>query len=125
MRRRVDRTLAETTYELADPPDQSLVVTATVSPKTPGRPTPTGSVTFFVDGVPMNRATTLDERGRARITIDRLKPGEHTIRATYSGGGRYDYHSSFSPNLLRTVAKERAPDRVLGRWGELQEHSGV
>jgi hypothetical protein len=115
--RRPDRLPVETPGEPENPPDLSIFVTATVSPLTPGRPTPTGSVTFFVDGVPMNRTTTLDERGWARITIGPLKPGEHTIRATYSGGGRYDYHSSSSPNLLHTVAKEKAPERVLGRWG--------
>ena len=83
---------------------------ATVSALTPDRPAPTGSVTFFLDGMPMNRAVTLDDRGRARVTISRLKPGEHTIRATYSGGGRYEYHSSSSPNLIHAVAEEKVPE---------------
>ena len=122
---RLSRTIAEMPQVLANPPDESLVVMATVLPWTSGRPTPTGSVTFFVDGVPRNRPTTLDERGWARITIGRLKPGEHTIRATYSGGGKFDYHSSSSPNLLHTVAEEKAPDHILGQWGELHERSGV
>src|SRR4029077_185529 len=38
-------------------PARVTVVVATVVPLTPGRPTPTGTVTFFVDGVPMNRPT--------------------------------------------------------------------
>jgi hypothetical protein len=79
-----------------------LRVTATVLPITPGRPTPTGGVTFIVDGVPMKRPLDLDGRGRARITLQ-LMPGEHRIRATYCGGGRYQYHSSSSPNLVHTV----------------------
>jgi hypothetical protein len=86
--------------------EPALVLTATVSPLTPGRPTPTGTVTFIVDGVSANRPTKLDERGRARLTLDRLKPGEHKIRATYSGGGKFDYHASSSANLLYTTKRK-------------------
>ena len=51
----------------ADAPAQnSVVVTATVAPLTPGRPIPTGTVTVYIDGVPMNRPVQLDGRGRAR-----------------------------------------------------------
>jgi hypothetical protein len=85
---------------------QSVIVTATVLPLTVGRPTPTGTVTVFVDGVAMNRPTQLDDRGRARVKIADLKVGEHKIRATYSGGGKFDYHSSSSPTLLYTVPPE-------------------
>lgn len=93
--------------EPAKPPIQthgSLVVMVTVLPLTEGRPTPTGSVTFVVDDVPMKRPVELDGGGRARITVTGMKPGDHKIRATYSGGGKYNYHSSASPNLLYTVA---------------------
>ena len=107
---RPDRSLAEAEYEPAIKSHRGLVVMATVSALTPDRPAPTGSVTFFLDGMPMNRAVTLDDRGRARVTISRLKPGEHTIRATYSGGGRYEYHSSSSPNLIHAVAEEKVPE---------------
>jgi hypothetical protein len=85
---------------------QSVVVTATALPLTPGRPIPTGTVTVFIDGVPMNRPMQLDDRGWARVRIAALKPGEHKIRATYSGGGKFDYHSSSSPTLLYTVPPE-------------------
>jgi len=97
------RSSAVTADVAAQPKVQSVVVTATVLPLTPGRPIPTGTVTVFIDGVQMNRPTQLDDRGRARVTIARLKPGEHKFRAAYSGGGKYDYHSSTSPNLLHTV----------------------
>jgi len=86
---------------------QSVVVTAAVSPLTPGRPIPTGTITVFIDGVATNRPTQLDDRGRARVQIAALKVGEHKIRATYSGGGKFDYHSSSSPTLLYTVPAER------------------
>ena len=82
---------------------QSVVVTATVSPLDPKRPTPTGTVTVFVDNVPTNRPAQLDSRGRARVRIAGLKPGKYNIRATYSGGGTYDYHSSASPSLTYAV----------------------
>jgi hypothetical protein len=87
------------------PAQNSVVVTATVSPLTPGRPVPTGTVTFLIDGVPMIRPVPLDDRGRARIKTT-MKPGEHKIRATYSGGGKFDYHSSSSPTQVCTVAAE-------------------
>ncbi len=94
------------------PLHHSLAVTATVVPVIPGRPAPTGSVTFAVDGVPMNRPVTLDGNGRAVTTIGPLKPGQHKIRATYSGGGTYQYHASTSPNLLYTVEeKKHEPER--------------
>ncbi|MEJ0075759.1 MAG: Ig-like domain-containing protein [Alphaproteobacteria bacterium] len=89
-------------------PGGSIVVTATVSPLAAGRPRPTGSVMFFVDGVPAKRPTELDGQAQARTTLTRLKPGEHKIRAAYSGGGKLDYHSSSSPNLLYTVATEKS-----------------
>jgi hypothetical protein len=87
-------------------PARVTVVAATVVPLTPGGPIPTGTVTVFVDGVPMNRPTPLEDRGQARVKIAALKPGEHKIRATYSGGGKFDHHSSSSPTLLYTVPPE-------------------
>jgi hypothetical protein len=98
-------------FKLSRERGHSFVVTAEVTPLDGERPAPTGFVTFSVDEVPMNRPTPLDVRGRARTSIRRLKPGPHTIRATYSGGGRYEYHSSSSPNLLYNVPDERNPDR--------------
>ncbi len=94
---------------------EPLEVTATVLPLTSGRPTPTGSVTFLVDGVAAGMPAPLDEQGRASHTLDRMDVGEHKIRAAYSGGdGEYGYHSSSSPNLLHTV-EEGAPS-VGGSW---------
>jgi hypothetical protein len=81
----------------------SVVVTATVAPMTPGRPIPTGTVTVYIDGVPMNRPTLLDGRGRARVRITGVKLGEHKIRATYSGGGKFDFHSGSSSTLVCRV----------------------
>ena len=93
--------------------DGLLVVTATVRPLTPGNPQPEGTVVFFVDGVPMKRPIELDDSGTASVTLGPLKPGEHRIRANYSGGGRHDYHSSTSPNLLHTVTSEPKDERKI------------
>ena len=95
-----------TTGVPAQPKAPSVLVNATVSPLTPGRPIPTGTVTVFIDGVPMNRPMQLDDRGRARVKIAGLKSGEHKIRATYSGGGKFDYHSSSSSTLVCTAGSE-------------------
>jgi FtsP/CotA-like multicopper oxidase with cupredoxin domain len=85
---------------------EPLVVTAIVLPMTSGRPTPTGSITFLIDGVAAGAPVKLDERGQARLTTNRLGAGAHKIRAAYtSGGGENGYHSSASPNLLHTVKK--------------------
>jgi Big-like domain-containing protein len=97
------RVMPSVAVEAPREPEHRLVVIATVAAMTPGRPAPTGVVNFFVDGVPLNRPAQLDGRGRASITIGPLKSGEHRIRATYAGGGQYEYHASSSPALLYTV----------------------
>ena len=48
----------------------------------------------------------LDDRGRASVKITGLKPGEHKIRATYSGGGKFDYHGSSSPTKVCKAGSE-------------------
>lgn len=82
-----------------------LGVTAIVLPLTTGRPTPTGSVTFLVDGVAAGPAIKLNEKGHAQITLNSLKSGAHKIRASYTPGGAKDgYHSSTSPTLTHMVS---------------------
>lgn len=90
-------------------PGEPFVVTATVLPLTPGRPTPTGSLTFYVDGEKVGRARRLNAHGCATLEPKGLKAGEHTIRAAYSGGGTPAYHASSSPNVLHIVATRSRP----------------
>jgi hypothetical protein len=104
---RSDRTPAAVATEQRARLDEWLVVTAAVRPLTPGKPHPTGTVVFFVDGVPMRRPIELDDSGTASVALGPLKLGEHRITANYSGGGEYDYHSSTSPILVHVVARER------------------
>lgn len=104
------RSQAPTRGEQKLRPGRMLGVMVKVGALTEGRPIPTGCVTFFLDGVPMNRPVELDDRGRARMMIGPMEPGNHIIRATYAGGGKYDYHSSSSRNLLHKVARDREED---------------
>ena len=92
---------------------EPLMISAIVLPLTSGRPTPAGKVTFLVDGVAAGTSVKLDEKGRARLRLDRLNVGEHKIRAAYtSDDGEDSYHSSSSPNLLHTV--EQCPGSTGG-----------
>jgi hypothetical protein len=87
---------------------EPLTVTAIVLPISSGGPTPTGTVTFVIDGAPMKGATKLDQHGRAKMILAQLKVGAHKIRADYTPGGEDNtYYSSSSPNLLHTVTKGR------------------
>jgi hypothetical protein len=70
-------------------PGEPVLFTAIVSATAGGRPTPTGSVTFLIDGVATGRPVRLDNRGRAHLKTDGLAAGEHQVRAVYTPGGRY------------------------------------
>ena len=90
--------------EVEPPRDERyVVIAALVLALDPKRPTPTGTVTFFIDGVPLRRPVALDSRGWASAMLNHLKPGEHTIRASYHGGGKHDYHCSTSGNHICTL----------------------
>ena len=94
---------------------EPLVVTALVLPLTSGRPTPTGNVTFLLDGSVAGPSVKLDLEGRAQFTAQGLTVGEHKIRATYSSDG--EYHSSTSPNLIHTVKPRDGGVDVEGDGG--------
>ncbi|WP_329075545.1 Ig-like domain repeat protein [Streptomyces niveus] len=68
---------------------QSVTFTATVQPEIAGGPTPTGSVDFIVDGVPVTTAP-LDPSGQAQYTTSALEVGLHGVEANYSGDAEYD-----------------------------------
>ena len=97
-------------------PAEPLVVTAIVLPLASGRPVPTGSATFIVDGVAAGSPVVVDEKGRAQLTLDQLGIGAHEIRAAYTSDVEEDgYRPSSSPNLLHTVVKDSGVPEV-GRW---------
>ncbi len=92
-----------------------LVITATVLPLRHDGPTPTGSVTFLIDGKPAGPPLKLDDRGRATFTTDRLERGVHKIRAAYVRGGKQGYDPSASPSLLHTVIRPQAGAATIRR----------
>jgi hypothetical protein len=49
--------------------------------------------------------------------VPRLKPGEHRIRATYSGGRKCLYNPSSSPNLLHTVTRRKGRGYTVTKRG--------
>ena len=86
-------------------PGATAVFTAMVSGMTRKEPAPTGTVTFFVDGVAATDRIPL-RKGLARFRTKDLKKGEHAIRAAYEPGGkRYTYRDGTSANLLHTVGE--------------------
>ncbi|WP_421926120.1 Ig-like domain repeat protein [Neoaquamicrobium sediminum] len=95
---------ADTTTVLSSSANPSTVgdlvtFTATVAP-TAGGGTPTGTVTFTIDGVPQ-AATTLNGSGQASVSTSSLAVGPHTIAAQYSGDTNHS--SSTATNLSQTV----------------------
>ncbi|QJW93086.1 Ig-like domain repeat protein [Frigoriglobus tundricola] len=55
-----------------------------------GLPKPTGTVQFFVDGIPLGAAQTLSADGTATMSKSGLSLGDHLITAVYSGDSIYN-----------------------------------
>lgn len=66
---------------------QSVTFTALVSVLSPGSGTPTGTVTFTIDGV--NQAPVALSGNQATFTTSSLAAGNHTVSATYNGDGNF------------------------------------
>jgi autotransporter-associated beta strand protein len=79
---------------------QTVTFTATVSVIAPGAGTPSGTVTFTVDGT-AQPPVTLGSNGQATFAISTLTVGQHSISATY--GGDTNFNGSTSPALTQTV----------------------
>jgi hypothetical protein len=56
---------------------------ATVEPRTRGKRIPAGTVQFVVDGARAGDPVKLDARARATRMTTALRPGKHTVGATY------------------------------------------
>ncbi|MBN9082827.1 MAG: hypothetical protein BGP04_01380 [Rhizobiales bacterium 62-17] len=81
---------------------QGVTFTATVTAVAPATGTPTGNVTFNVDGV--NQApVAINGSGQATFTSSTLTSGSHTITASYAGDS--NFNSSTSAGLTQTVNK--------------------
>jgi large repetitive protein len=80
---------------------QTVAFTAVVLPTTPGTGTPTGTVTFTIDGV-AQPPLILTSGKAVTFKTNTLAAGTHTITATYSGDA--DYIASTSTALIQTVS---------------------
>jgi Bacterial Ig-like domain (group 3) len=100
--------LVATSTQIAAPVDpatvgQTVVFTATVAPAG-GRGTPTGTVTFTIDGQaePPSALSVVDGVDEASFSTASLAVGAHTIDATYSGDDRFA-SSTATPPLTETI----------------------
>jgi hypothetical protein len=75
----------------------ALDATASVAP--PGAGTPTGSVTFYDNGVSLG-SSTLDASGHASLEVTGLAAGVHSLTASYSGDESFGGSSSASSSTL-------------------------
>src|SRR5581483_9441490 len=80
---------------------QSVTLTATVAAATPGSGTPTGVVTFTVDGAPQTPVVL--SGGHATLVTSALGVGPHTVTAAF--GGEPNFAMSTSSNFVQTVNK--------------------
>ncbi len=78
---------------------QSATFTATVGVTSPGAGTPTGTVTFTIDGTA--GAPVSVSGGQASTTLALTAAGPHTVTATYNGDS--DFQGSTSSALTQTV----------------------
>jgi hypothetical protein len=76
---------------------------------------PTGSVSFF-DGSTLLGAVPVGGFGVAKLTLNSLKPGSHSINATYTGDANYP--ASTSTAITQTVSSARSYFWFTGGSGD-------
>src|SRR5439155_98482 len=82
-------------------PGESVTFTATVSAPRAG--TPTGSVTFKIDGG-SGTVGSLNGMGKATLTTSTLSMGQHTITADYTSSSNVFANSSATP-LMQSISQ--------------------
>ncbi|WP_246531409.1 Ig-like domain-containing protein [Streptomyces bathyalis] len=117
---------ADTTTSVASSPDptvfgQTASFTATVAPVAPGAGTPTGTVTFTIDGT-TTLTGTLDASGTATVSTSALPAGNHAVEATYNGAGDPSFNTSsgtgthtVNPALTTTTVNSTPDPSVFGQ----------
>ncbi|WP_326608936.1 Ig-like domain repeat protein [Streptomyces scopuliridis] len=80
---------------------QPKTLTATVTPVAPAAGVPSGTVTFFVGGVPQAPVSVVG--GVATFTTSTLPVGPRSVRAAYNGDASFT--GSTSPTITETVNK--------------------
>jgi ELWxxDGT repeat protein len=99
---------ATTLASSANPSDvgQTLTVTATVSTTASGAGTPTGTVTFRVDGVTRGtgQLQVVNGHDQATFTTSSLSVGRHTINAFYGGDPHFGASNTSASPLIQVVS---------------------
>ena len=101
----VDQAASATALESSLNPStvgDGVTFTATVTPVAPASGTPTGTVTFSVDGVPVGPPVALDGTGHATYATAALGTGPHTVDADYAPADA-NHSGSSAPQLTQTV----------------------
>ena len=93
-------TTTTTVTSTTNPSTTGQFVTFTANVTATGGGTPTGSVTFFDNGVALGTVP-LDTNGNATFTTSALGPGSHSITALFLGGPGFE--TGASPALTQTV----------------------
>jgi streptogramin lyase len=112
----VTQTLKSTTTQLAVAPNPSVVgqavtLTATVTSAKGG--TPTGTVTFFVDGTPQPPVKIVVQHGVARAVLStKLADATHIITARYKGNSQFAASVSSAVSLVVFPAPGDGPTVV-------------
>ena len=97
---------------------QAVTFTASVAAVAPGSGTPSGTVTFTIDGVVQPSVTLAN--GQASLTTSTLSVGSHTIAVAYGGDGSFGSSSSTlsqavaSADTTTTLSSSTAPS-VFGQ----------
>lgn len=79
----------------------TVVFTGTVTARTPGTGTPSGTVQFRIDGVNRGTPVTLNPSGQVAYAISTLAAGRHTVSAVYAGNG--NFNTSTSANITQRI----------------------
>jgi hypothetical protein len=99
---------------------RTVTLSALVVSQTPGAGSPTGMVTFFDGTVALGTAPLID--GRATLTTGALAPGDHVLRAVYSGDAGFEPSTSAVATDRNGTVDQRFIDRtfqaVFGRPAE-------
>jgi autotransporter-associated beta strand protein len=91
--------------------DQTITLTATVTPQAPGSGTPTGQVTFMDGGNAIGTASLVG--GKAILTISTLAVGPHSLTASYAGDG-LDYVGSAPSNTVNQQVNSQTVFNLAG-----------
>ena len=100
---KADTTTTVTSSVPASVVGQPVTFTATVLPNAPGAGTPTGTVSFYVDGT-FSETDSLVGGATATVSTFTLPLGSHPVTATYSGDANFNANTSGTlPQVVGTA----------------------